>query len=74
VQVCQGGCQVMASGFNDRCAVQSCPSAAGYYCGGDGVPGCPNTLYYCSGGNLTNPKVCPNGCQVAPAGRNDYCR
>lgn len=72
VQACQGGCQVMQNRVNDRCAVQSCPNGPGYYCGGDGVPGCSHTLYYCSGGTLTSPQVCPNGCQVVP-GQNDHC-
>jgi hypothetical protein len=72
VQTCQGGCQVRGSGLNDRCAVQSCPNGDGDYCGGDGVPGCPHTLYHCVSGELTNPKVCPNGCQVVP-NQNDYC-
>jgi hypothetical protein len=75
---CQGGCQVRGpingKPINDRCVVQSCPSTNGPYCGGDGVPGCPNTLYQCVNGDLTNPTVCANGCQVAPPGVDDYCR
>jgi hypothetical protein len=73
IQICQGGCERMPPGINDRCSVQACPRGNGLYCGGI-VPGCPGTLYQCADGNLTVASECQNGCQPALAGQNDYCR
>jgi hypothetical protein len=45
----------------------------GQYCGGDNVPGAVNTLYQCTGGNLTVASVCANGCALEPGTINDRC-
>lgn len=45
----------------------------GTYCGGDKVPGDPNTLYRCNAdGTVTAIERCANGCSINP-GRNDTC-
>jgi hypothetical protein len=54
-QVCSLGCQYMPPGYNDRCV--PCPYGNGLYCGGDGVPGDPSTLYNCSYGTLSTAGV-----------------
>ena len=58
VFVTGGGC----SGFTD-----------GLYCGGDYIQGDPNTLYRCSGGDLSVEQVCSNGCEVMPTNVDDQC-
>jgi hypothetical protein len=70
------GCAHGLSRGTDKCASQNaCFDGTGLYCGGDGVAGCPNVLYSCSGqGNLTTNRKCPNKCVVAPAGQDDYCQ
>jgi hypothetical protein len=78
VQSCLQGCARMPPGFNDTCAGDAgpgtrCPNGDGLYCGGDGVPGEPNTLYSCAGGALSIAEVCAGGCAVMPAGVNDQC-
>jgi hypothetical protein len=64
IHVVSGG-----GGSSGSCAGLS----SGYYCGGDNVSGDPSTLYSCSGGALSFYQYCANGCQVMPAGYNDYC-
>jgi hypothetical protein len=64
----------MAAGVDDRCANETCPHGTGYYCGGDGVAGCPLGLYYCTGGTVTFSMKCPTRCVWADAGVNDYCQ
>jgi hypothetical protein len=64
----------MKAGVDDRCANESCPGAAGYYCAGDGVAGCPNSLYYCSGGIVKFSQRCPTRCVFAGTGVDDYCQ
>ena len=46
----------------------------GWYCGGDMISGGnANTLYFCSGGQMTSSKACSNGaCAVVPSA-NDKC-
>jgi len=56
VQVCSLGCQRMPVGINDQCA--PCPYGNGLYCGGNAVSGDVNTLYNCSGGNLSVVAAC----------------
>jgi len=46
----------------------------GSYCGGDKVDGDPSTLYRCSAGAGVKIRECPDGCVVASAGTDDYCR
>lgn len=79
VSECQYGCKVNLPGTNDECKSQnsssSCAGAAsGYYCGGNGVSGDPNTLYHCSNGTLSVTKVCQYGCQPMAAGQDDVCK
>lgn len=50
-----------------------CPSGDGYYCGGNGVDGDSDTLYYCSGGVASALEVCTYGCQANSAGVADQC-
>jgi hypothetical protein len=45
----------------------------GFYCGNDGVPGDPNTLYQCTGGNLAGQTACANNCQSNPGDQDDSC-
>ncbi len=52
---------------------QPCAPEGGLWCGGNGVPGDPNTLYVCSGGQLKVAEYCYTGCYYAPAGYQDYC-
>lgn len=56
----------------------TCASTAstGDYCGGDKVNhGDSATLYRCNGpGPATVKSKCANGCVVAPAGQDDYCK
>ncbi len=74
VSSCASGCQRMAPGINDQCAsAGSCRNGDGLYCGSNGVPGDRNTLYRCSGGNISVVQTCSNGCQRMPAGINDQC-
>lgn len=49
--------------------------AAGWYCGGDDIPGDPNTLYFCNapGGHIVKTQPCDTTCVVAASGINDYC-
>jgi hypothetical protein len=74
-QVCgRGGCRLGPSAY-DRCASQtSCPGGNGPVCGGNGVAGCPNTLYDCTGaGDLSNAIICKKGCMRYPPAINDVC-
>ena len=58
--VCRGG--------GGRCV------EGGFYCGGDKLDGDPQTLYRCQNGVATAGQPCADGCVVAPAGSDDYCR
>ncbi len=77
--LCAGGCTTKAAGIDDQCAMSSCPSSgAGLYCAGNGLPGCPNSLYRCAidaQGNVevTLAQRCVNGCKANGAGVNDAC-
>ena len=51
----------------------SCTSGDGWYCGGNGVEGDANTLYYCAGGSASVVEVCAHGCQANSAGVPDAC-
>lgn len=54
----------------------SADAKVGDYCGGDKVDHADaNTLYVCNGpGPATVKEVCSEGCVVAPAGEDDYCK
>lgn len=56
----------------DLGAPHSC--TLGLYCGGDKVPGDPDTLYECNTGGVPHARGrCAGGCVVDP-GEDDYCR
>lgn len=71
---CAAGCEVRP-GRDDRCRAAGGPCTLnGRYCGGDELPGDPQTLYRCDG--TDNPPVvmvCANGCAIA-VNDDDYCR
>jgi hypothetical protein len=70
---CVAGCIVIPTD-DDACrgAGGTCVEGSDY-CGGDKVDGDPQTLYTCTSGVGTNPRVCPNGC-VVETGDDDRCR
>lgn len=72
--VCRHGC-VIRPDDDDGCAggPETC-FEGGDYCGGNELVGDPRTLYRCTSGVGTNPRVCANGCVIGPAGSDDYCR
>lgn len=71
---CMHGCDVRPAD-DDVClgGPMTCVDG-GFYCGGNELAGDPRTLYRCSGGQPTAPMPCANGCEIAPAGRDDRCR
>jgi hypothetical protein len=84
-QPCANGCQVNSGSQDDAC--NPGPSAPppsgpdpcsgyndGFYCGNDGPPGDPNTLYQCAGGVTVGSQPCPNGCISEPGPTDDQCR
>ncbi len=77
---CAGECHVAPAGEDDFCraTAPTCDGDAGSgeYCGGDKVShGRSNTLYSCRGpGRATVVRACANGCHVAAAGSDDFCR
>lgn len=78
--ICKNGCVTNPDAtLNDTCAdaptttAVSCdgvPDSA--YCGDD-LGGDSNTLYTCTGGQLTKQTPCTNGCTIAPVNVSDYC-
>ena len=72
--VCPGACLVQLSDDDVCAAVGGTCTDGGKYCGGDKLPGDPQTLYVCAQGAGTQPMTCADGCVVAPAGSNDHCR
>lgn len=84
VRVCATGCMVGTYTWDtsgnklpvaDECA--PCPRGSGFYCAGDGLVGDAGTLYHCTedvqGANVVAVLVCPNGCQIVPNARADFC-
>jgi hypothetical protein len=67
---CANGC------VNGTCNPPTKCVAGGAYCGGDKVNGDPNVLYKCGadGFATTVQQACVNGCVVAPAGQDDFCK
>lgn len=54
------------------------PSCAGlpdgWFCGDDGIAGGnPNSIYFCSGGEITQTEACGFTCVTMPHGQNDQC-
>lgn len=80
VSKCTDGCVIAPAGQDDYCApsAATCGSTAktGDYCDGDKVTGgSTKTLYHCSGpGPAKAAATCQEGCVVAPAGQDDYCK
>lgn len=79
--VCANGCNTTTDGSFDTCSTTAvnvgdnpCSGLPDFsYCGGDGVVGNANTLYTCSGGNLSNTQICANGCTVGASNVSDFC-
>ena len=70
-QVCWGGCLPNPRG---AVCVPACPSGDGLYCGNNGIPGDPATLYTCAQGAIAASKKCPKKCVNMPAGIEDRCQ
>lgn len=70
---CVNGCTINPAD-DDTCAAgpETCVEG-GFYCGGNELAGDPRTLYTCTGGVGTAPRVCPNGCVIMPPGNDDAC-
>jgi hypothetical protein len=75
-EACANGCEVMPPGVNDRCKPPppACQYGDGLYCGGNGTPGDPNTLYRCTSGKSSVVRVCASGCQKMAANVDDRCK
>jgi surface antigen len=72
---CGMTCVTMPHGFNDECTdIGSCEGLHGDYCGADKVSGDEALLYQCRSGTPAGAVHCPNGCVVAEAGMDDYCK
>lgn len=72
--VCAAGCVVRPTD-DDVCRADGGPCVdGGFYCGGDKLDGDPRTLYRCEAGAGVAGVVCDDGCVVAPAGQDDFCR
>jgi hypothetical protein len=67
---CANGC------VNGACNPATPCVSGGTYCGGDKVNGDPDVLYKCGADGVatTVQEHCANGCFVAPAGSDDYCK
>jgi hypothetical protein len=71
---CVNGCTVRPT-QDDTCdAGPDTCKEGGFYCGGDKVAGDPQSRYRCSGGVGVDRMVCPDGCVIAQAGDDDFCR
>jgi len=70
-QACLGGCLPNPRGAT---CVPGCPSGDGLYCGNNGIPGDPGTLYSCSQGAVVGSTKCPKKCVYMPAGIEDRCQ
>ncbi len=71
---CTYGCTIRPSA-DDVCdgGPMTCIEG-GFYCGGNELAGDPRTRYRCVSGVATSPMPCANGCVIAPAGTDDFCR
>ena len=69
---CELGCIVRPTD-DDACRGAGGCFEGSDYCGGDKLDGDPQTLYTCTAGAGTNPRVCPNGC-VVETSDDDHCR
>jgi hypothetical protein len=78
-QDCANGCAPQTGTTDDLCVPTPPPPVPcagqddGLYCGLDGVPGDPNTLYQCANDALVGSQVCTNGCQINSGNQNDSC-
>ncbi|MEO8704477.1 MAG: hypothetical protein ABI867_30770 [Kofleriaceae bacterium] len=71
---CLAGCAPGIATTNAECNAAGGPCSMGDYCGGDEVPGDPLTLYRCTDGAPTNPRVCTNRCVVNENNDDDFCQ
>jgi len=71
---CEYGCVIRPT-LDDACigGGGTCVEG-GFYCGGNKLDGDPQSLYRCSGGAGVDRMACADGCVIAPAGTDDYCR
>ena len=51
----------------------TCPLGNGLYCGANGIPGDPATLYRCTDGAIAVEQACAAGCYARPSGEPDAC-
>lgn len=71
--VCSFGCVIVPED-DDFCRGGGGTCVEGSdYCGGNKLDGDPQTLYRCTGGVASNPRLCANGCLLRP-GDDDICR
>jgi hypothetical protein len=70
---CELGCIVQPAA-DDACRGGGSCVEGGFYCGGDKVDGDPQSLYRCQNGAGVDRTECADGCVVAAAGSDDYCR
>ncbi len=85
IQSCASGCDDQGAGGSDTCTTPTGGGGSGgglgggvcsdgTYCGGDGVSGPSNSLYFCIDGSFTGTQgvQCPYGCTVNHGG-HDCC-
>ena len=71
--LCSFGC-VISPADDDFCRGGGGTCVEGSdYCGGNELDGDPQTLYRCTGGVASNPRLCVDGCLLRP-GDDDLCR
>lgn len=71
---CAGGCLVRPTQDDVCVGVGGTCIEGGFYCGGDKLDGDPQSRYRCAGGVGVDRTPCADGCVIAPAGDDDYCR
>lgn len=70
--VCLGECAIRPNNDDTCRGVGTCVEG-GNYCGGDKLDGDPQTLYRCTAGAGTNPRLCTDGC-IVNKDADDRCR
>jgi|GEM_PF-1966121 len=67
------GAYLKSTGGTTSGGNSDCSSGDGFYCGGNGVSGDTNTLYYCRKGVPQVSERCGSACQRQPNGTPDRC-